>query len=50
MLDNLHHLSDPQCALGIPRNCLRTPKVVYFLRTNTPSNEMLEVLKNFDDC
>ena len=36
MLDNLHH-------------CLGTPKLVYSLRTNTPSNEMLEVLKSFDD-
>ena len=49
MLDNLHHLNDPQCALGILRYCLGTPKLVYFLRTNTPSNEMLEVMKSFDD-
>ncbi|XP_075259889.1 uncharacterized protein LOC142351636 [Convolutriloba macropyga] len=49
MLDNLHHLNDPQCALGILRYCLGTPKLVYSLRTNTPSNEMLEVLKSFDD-
>ena len=38
MLDNLHHLNDPQCALGILRYCLGTPKLVYSLRTNTPSN------------
>ena len=49
MLDNLHHLNDPQCALGILRYCLGTPKLVYSLRTNSPSNEMLEVLKSFDD-
>ena len=49
MLDNLHHLIDPQCALGILRYCLGTPKLVYSLRTNTPSNEMLEILKSFDD-
>ena len=49
MLDNLHHLNDPQCTLGILRYCLGTPKLVYSLRTNTPSNEMLEVLKSFDD-
>ena len=49
MLDNLHHLNDPQCVLGILRYCLGTPKLVYSLQTNTPSNEMLEVLKSFDD-
>ena len=49
MLDNLHHLNEPQCALGILRYCLGTPKLVYSLRTNTPSNEMLRVLKIFDD-
>ena len=49
MLDNLHHLHDPQCALGILRYCLGTPKLVFSLRTNTPSNELLEVLKSFDD-
>ena len=49
MLDNLHHLSDPKCALVVPRYWLRTPKLVYSLRTRTPSNEMLEVWKNFDD-
>ena len=49
MLDNSHHLNDPECALGIFRYCLGTPKQVYFLRTNIPSNEMLEGLKSFDD-
>ena len=49
MLDNLQHLNDPQCALGILRYCLGTRKLVYSLRTNTPSNDMLEVLKSFDD-
>ena len=49
MLDNLHHLNDLQCALGILSYCLGTPKLVYSLRTNTPSNKMLEVLKSFDD-
>ena len=49
MLDNLHHLNDPQCALGILRYCLGTPKLVYSLRTNTPSNEMLEVMKSSND-
>ena len=48
-LDNLHHLNDPRCALGILCYCLGTPKLVYSLRNNTPSNEMLVVLKNFDD-
>ena len=48
MLDNLHHLNDPQFALGILSYCLGTPKLVYSLRTNTPSNEMLEVLKRFE--
>ena len=49
MLDNLHPLNNPQCALGILRYCLGTPKLVYSLRTNTPSNETLELLKSFDD-
>ena len=49
MLDNLHHLNDHQCALGILQYYLGTPKLVCSLRTNTPSNEMLEVLKSFDD-
>ena len=49
MLDNLHHLNDPQCALDNLRYCLGNPKLLYSLRTNTPSNEMLEVLKSFDD-
>ena len=48
-MENLHHLNDPQCALGIFRYCFGTPKLVYSLRTNTPSNEMLEVLKSFHD-
>ena len=50
MLDNLHHLNYHQCALGILRNCLGTPKLVYSLRTNTQLKEMLEVLKTFDDA
>ena len=32
-----------------PSLLLGTPKLVYSLRTNTSSNEMLEVLKSFDD-
>ena len=49
MLGSLHHLNDPQCILGILRYCLGTPKLVYSLRTNTPSNGMLKVLKSFND-
>ena len=49
MLDNLHHLNDPQFALDILCYCLGTPKLVYSLRTNSPSNEMLEVLKSFEN-
>ena len=49
MLDNFHHLNDPQCALGILRYCLGTPKPVYSLGTSTPSNETLDVLKSFHD-
>ena len=49
MLDNLHQLSDPKCALVVPRYCLRTRTLVYSLRTRTPSNEILEVWKSFND-
>ena len=37
ILENLSYLDDPQCALGILRYCLGTPKLVYSLRTNTPN-------------
>ena len=49
MLDNFRHLNYPHSALGILRNCLGTPKLVYSLPTNTQSKEMLEVIKTFDD-
>ena len=49
MLESLHHINDPQCILGTLRYCLGTPKLVYSLRTNTPSNGMLKVLKSFND-
>ena len=35
--------------LGILRHCLGKPKPLYCLRTNAPSEEMLEILKNFND-
>ena len=49
ILGNLHHLNDPQCALSILRYCLGTQKLVYTLGTNTPLNEVIEVLKSFDE-
>ena len=39
LLDNLAYLDDPHRALGILRNCLGAPKMVYSLRCNTPSDE-----------
>ena len=44
LLENLSYLDDPQCALGILRYCLGTPK----LRTNTPTRDLIDVLKVFD--
>ena len=48
LLEILSYLADPQCALGILRYCLGTPKLVCSLRTNTPARHMIYVLKVFD--
>ena len=48
LLENLSYLGGPQCALGILRYCLGTPKLVYSLRTNTPTRDLINVLKVFD--
>ena len=48
LLENLSYLDDPQCALGILRYCLGTPKLVYSIRTNTPTRHLIDVLKVFD--
>ena len=48
VLDNLGYIEDPQCALGILRNCLDAPKLVYSLRCNTPSTESNIILEKFD--
>ena len=49
MLYNLHHLNNPQFALAILRCCLGTLKLVYSIRTNTPPNEMLKLMKILDE-
>ena len=46
--ENLSYLDDPQCALGILRCCPGTPKLVYSLRTNTPTRDLIDGLKVFD--
>ena len=48
LLENLSYLDDPQCALGILRYCLGTPKLVFSPRTNTPTRHLIDVLKVFD--
>ena len=48
LLENLSYLDDPQCALGILRYCLGTPKLVCSLRTNTPTRHLIDLLKVFD--
>ena len=47
VLENLSYLDDPQCALGILRYCLGTPKLVYSLRTNKPTRDLVDDLKVF---
>ena len=49
VLDNLGYIEDPQCALGILRSCLCAPKMVYWLRCNTPSTESNIILEKFDN-
>ena len=48
LLENLSYLDDLQCALGILRYCLGTPKLVYSLRTNKPTRVLIDDLKVFD--
>ena len=48
LLDNLAYVDDPQCALGILRFCLGAPKMVYFLRCNSPSDESNQIIRTFD--
>ena len=38
----------PQCALGVLLYCLETPKLVYSLRTNTPTRYLIDFLKVFN--
>ena len=48
LLENLSYLDNPRCARVILRYCRRTPKLVYSLRTNTPTRDFVDVLKVFD--
>ena len=48
LLDNLAYVDDPQCALGILRFCLGAPKMVYYLRCNSLSDESNKILRKFD--
>ena len=48
LLENLSNLDDLQSALGLFRFCLGTPKLVYSLCTNTPTRDLIDVLKAFN--
>ena len=48
LLENLSYLADPQCALGILRYCLETPRLVYSLSTITTTRNLINVLKVLD--
>ena len=48
LFDKLDYLDDPQCALGILRHCIRSPKMVYSLRCQTPTSPVIKSLKDFD--
>ena len=39
---------DPQCALGILRHCIGSPKIVYSLRCQAPPSPVIKSLKEFD--
>ena len=48
LFEKLDYLEDPQCALGILRHCIGSPKMVYSLRCQTPSSPVIKSLKEFD--
>ena len=48
LLDNLAYIDDPQCALDILPFCLGAPKMVYSLRSNSPSDELNKIHQKFD--
>ena len=48
LFEKLDNLDDPQCALGILRDCIGAPKMVYFLRCQTPTSPVNNSLKEFD--
>ena len=50
LFEKLEYLDDPQCALGILRHCIGSPKMVYSLRCQTPEvrSPVIKSLKKFD--
>ena len=48
LFEKLDYLDDPQCALGILRHCIGSPKMVYSLRCQTPTRPVIKSLKEFD--
>ena len=46
--EKLDFLDDPQCALGILRHCIRSPKMVYSLRCQSPTSPIIIYLKEID--
>ena len=48
LFKKLDYLDDRQCALGILRHCIGSPKMVYSLRCQTPTSPAFKSLKEFD--
>ena len=48
LLEKWDYLDDPQCALGILRHCIGSPKMVYSLRCQTTTSPVIKSLNKVD--